>query len=198
MPVPAENEWDIVDPATRTNTMESTDSIAPAAAPADAPGSTTPTPKPAAAPTIELTINATKPKPEEKKDADECTCGASKPRLVRQDSFDSDNSADDLDYRRPRRVRPNYPRRYSISPVRIRRANSRERTTLLGSSTQLLDKAGKYDGLADLPFPARGSVYLSTFPFTEKEVKKWAWLFSLGVEDVFLAESGRGARRRWH
>ena len=189
MPFPTENEWDIVDPATRTNTMESTDSIAQGTA-----TTPTPTPAPAAAPpTIELTINA-KPKAEEKKDNDtECTCGASgKPKLVRQDSFESVNSMDD-DYRRPhRRVRPNYPRRYSFSPVRVRPIQGKDTTGLLASSSQLLDKAGKYDGLVDLPFPARGSVYLSTFPFTDKDVKKWAWLFSLGVEDTFLAESGRG------
>ena len=179
MPISTENEWTIVDPTTpRVNTMASTDNIAPALA---------------AEPKIEVTLN-TKPAVDEKKDTTECTCDASRPRLARQDSIDSIESIipHDDDYRRPRRIRQNYIRRYSVSPVRIRQPGARDATTLLTSSSQLLDKASKYDGIADLPFPARGSVYLTTFPFTDKDVKKWSWLFSLGVEDTFLAESGRG------
>lgn len=177
MPLPTDNEWTIVDPTnTRTNTMASIDAA----------------PTPAAEPKVEVTIN-TKPAVDEKKKKDdvECTCDASKPKLVRQDSIESINSIDD-DYRRPRRVRPNYIRRYSISPVRIRQPNSRDTTSVITSSAQLLEKVSKYDGIADMPFPARGSVYLTTFPFTDRDVKKWSWLFSLGIEDTFLVESGRG------
>lgn len=176
---PADNEWTIVDPTTtRTNTMDST--------------TTNMTPTPAAEPKIEVTIN-TKPKPEEKKDNADCTCGANPPKLDRKDSWDSVHSDDNLFIppppRRPRR--DNYVRRYSISPVRIRNT-VREIPTIMNSSADLLAKLSKPDGVVDMPYPGRGSVYLSTFPFTDKDVKKYSWLFSLGVEDTFLEERGRG------
>jgi len=44
--------------------------------------------------------------------------------------------------------------------------------------------------VADMPFPARSSVYLTTFPFTDRDVKKWAWLLSNSVEDAFLSDPG--------
>jgi len=61
---------------------------------------------------------------------------------------------------------------------------------MVSSSNDLMSTIGTYDGVADLPFPARSSVYLTTFPFTDKDVKKWAWLMSRGVEDTFLNEPG--------
>ncbi|KAH7372368.1 hypothetical protein BKA66DRAFT_178006 [Pyrenochaeta sp. MPI-SDFR-AT-0127] len=176
MPFPIDNEWTVIHPTiTRTNTMTSIDITVPTSAPE---------------PAIQATVNE-KPTVIEKGDAAECTCDASKPKLDRQDSINSINSIDD-DYRNRRRVRPNYIRRYSVSPVRIRQPNLRDTASLISSSTQLLDKVSKYDGIVDLPFPARGSIYLTTFPFTDRDVKKWSWLFSLGVEDNFLVESGRG------
>jgi hypothetical protein len=139
--------------------------------------------------TVEHTINA-KPVVDEKKDTVECICDA-KPKLVRKDSFES---IDD-DYRRPRPAgRPQnapIPRRYTPSPGRYYPAPHYESRTL-NSSTQLLEKVGKDDGIVDLPVPARGSIYFTTYPFGDKDVKKWSWLFAAGIEEEFLTEASRG------
>ncbi|KAJ4345407.1 uncharacterized protein N0V89_011537 [Didymosphaeria variabile] len=64
---------------------------------------------------------------------------------------------------------------------------------LLMSSVDLLQQLN-YDGLADLPILNgqyhRSSIYLSTFPFTDKDVKQWSWLFQLGIEGKFLFKQG--------
>lgn len=109
----------------------------------------------------------------------ECTCDA-KPALVREDSIESI----DEDYRRPRRggrVPP--PPRYPIPPSLSIYPEPRA----VNSSTQLLDRVGKEDGIVDLPMPAQGHMYLTTYPFGCRDVTKWAWLLAAGIEDEYLA-----------
>jgi hypothetical protein len=55
----------------------------------------------------------------------------------------------------------------------------------------LLEKVNKHDGMADLPYSSRASIYMTTYPFTDKDVKKWSWLLPLGLEDMYLAETSR-------
>jgi len=59
---------------------------------------------------------------------------------------------------------------------------------MLDSSTTLLSCAGTYDGVADLVFPGRGSIYLATYPFSTKEVRQWSWLFNAVVGSGGLME----------
>lgn len=179
-------QWTLL---SRSNTM-ATDTSTQAA-------TSTPTPNPS--PAIELTINA-KPTAEtssssEKKGSHDpvCTCGAvappAPPKLERNDTAETFLSEDEFAPRAGRNRHRVYPiRRYSISPVRRERALPD--TIMVSSSAALLSKVGKYDGIADLPFPARSSVYLTTFPFTDKDVKKWTWLLSRTVEDTLLNEPG--------
>jgi hypothetical protein len=61
----------------------------------------------------------------------------------------------------------------------------------VSSSTQLLEKVGKEDGIVDLPAPAIRNIYLTTYPFGDKDVKKWAWLLAAGVEDEYFVQSVR-------
>jgi hypothetical protein len=184
MPNPIEHEWTIIDPSSN---IETTIKMA--------SNNDNTTPAPVAEPVIELTNNP-KPKATEEKHDTECTCDASMPRLERQDSIESMASID-FDRHRPirRPVRQVYNRRYSPSPIRIRNQPIRDVVPALTSSTHLLDQVSKRDGIVDLPFPARGSIFLTTYPFTDKDVKKWAWLFSLGVEETFLKEPSRGRGR---
>ncbi|KAF2035748.1 hypothetical protein EK21DRAFT_106594 [Setomelanomma holmii] len=180
MPNLIENEWTIIDPNTNN------------AAPKMASNNDNSTPTKTAEPVIELTI---KSKPKATEDKTECTCKAGMPALERQDSIESMTSID-LDRRRPIRRRTVYDRRYSPSPIRIRdRTNDRAVVPIVSSSTKLLDQVGKCDGIVDLPFPARGSIFMTTCPFTQKDVKKFAWLFSLGVEETFLKDPSRGRGR---
>jgi hypothetical protein len=86
-----------------------------------------------------------------------------------------------------RRVPP--PRRFEPSPPPPRWPAPDPAMPVLYSSVQLLEQLS-YDGLADLPHPSRSSIYLSTFPFTDKDVKEWSWLFQLGIEGKFLAKQG--------
>lgn len=79
------------------------------------------------------------------------------------------------------------PRRWSPSPVRIY-----QRPPVipnLSSSAQLLSNIN-YDGIADLPY--RSSIYLSTFPFADRDVKKWTWLFANGIEEQWLTPNSVG------
>jgi hypothetical protein len=161
MPFSTDNEWTIIDPIpTQFIDMASTSGYF------DAP-----------TPEAEYTNN-TKPAKGDENTSTECNCSVSQPKLVRNESVESIRTVEDDWYagRRTRRRRP-------ISPVPQRAQNA-----MLNSSVQLLAKVNKYDGIADLPFPARGGIYLTTFPFTDRDVKKWSWLFSLGIEDTFLAE----------
>jgi hypothetical protein len=134
---------------------------------------------PTPAPKIEVTINT---KPTEKKEA--------KPKLARQNTDESLFTDSDVEVVRPRPARRS--RRYSISPPPPRRFPSVSITPMLSSSTQLLENVN-YDGIADMPFPGRSSIYLTTFPFTERDVKKWSWLFAHGVEDVWLKPGDKNA-----
>ncbi|KAH7086914.1 hypothetical protein FB567DRAFT_549349 [Paraphoma chrysanthemicola] len=185
MPNPIEHEWTIIAPNHNTETtskMTSNSNVDTATSPA-------------AEPVIELTINSKPKATEEKKHDTECTCNAGIPKLERRESIESMAS---IDHRPARRVvRPIYNRRYSPSPVRIRNNNMPiwDEVPTVTSSAQLLDQVSKRDGIVNLPFPARGSIFLTTYPFTDKDVKKWAWLFSLGVEDAFLKEPSRGRGR---
>ncbi|KAF3038496.1 hypothetical protein E8E12_005804 [Didymella heteroderae] len=128
-----------------------------------------------------------KTKPEEKP-AGECTC-ETKHTLLRRDSTESI----DEDYRRPRRserVLPRIHRRYTPSPNRYF-SPPLPVPSMINSSTQLLERVGKDDGIAELPFPAIRTVYLTTYPFGDKDIKKWSWLFAAGIEDEFVVQSTR-------
>ncbi|KAF2270347.1 hypothetical protein CC78DRAFT_130068 [Lojkania enalia] len=147
-------------------------------------------------PKLELTIN-TKPTANESdgeggKKA-ECACPIHPPKLERQDTIESFVAENDV-YDRSGRTRRRAPpfRHYSPSPVRIRSGPPLE-TVLIPSSASLLSQISVYDGVADLPFPGRSSVYLTTFPFTERDIKKWAWLITSGVEDAFMTSPEFGA-----
>lgn len=153
---------------------------------------------PVSEPKIELTINA-KPNSDTitppKKDAEYLRTAQpaldSKPTLDRQDTVNTKMSYWDeedawyTDRSRPRRRAPG--RRDSRSPIRIHERPPPE-TMMVISSTALLAKVSAFDGIADLPYPSRSSVFLTTFPFTDKEVQKYAWLFNYGVEDEFMQE----------
>lgn len=75
------------------------------------------------------------------------------------------------------------PRRYHYSP------SPQGRTPRIDSSTVLLDHL-TYDGVADLPFPGKSSIYLTNFPFSDRDVQEWSWLFKAGVEDKLLHKRG--------
>jgi hypothetical protein len=120
----------------------------------------------------------TKPTDDGKNKRSECTC-ETMPVLVRKDSMDSIDS----DYHRPRRAGrvPPPPRHYPPPAPLYPEVRS------LNSATQLLEKVGKEDGIMELPIPARGNVYLTMYPFGDKDVRKWSWLLAAGVEEVYLA-----------
>lgn len=134
----------------------------------------------------ESTINA-KSSAGDKKDKDDCTC-AKKPIMLRENSLESI----DEDYRRPRADRVPRPRHYTPSPRRYPLGPDRftyPEQRVVNSSAQMLEQIGKEDGIMELPAPARGSFYLTTYPFGTKDVKKWAWLLASGIEDEYLAEA---------
>lgn len=166
---PIDDQWDFINPP---NTMSSTNE----------PQTTIP----ATEPKIEVTIN-TKPAPpsDNKKERAEPI----RPKLERKDTAESVTSDDSDISRHPRPVRRG-GRRYSPSPIRRFPRIPQPPPPIsphLSSSMQLLENVD-YDGIAELPYPARSNVYLTTYPFTERDVKKWAWLFAHGVEDVFLTD----------
>jgi hypothetical protein len=171
MPSPSENEWTFIN-----TTMASTDNTI----------ST-----PAAEPASEVAIN-TKPTIMSENEGDNATKKAhteSVPKLVRHPSIDS-NISDEIEYSRRRTRRRSIPRRDFIatSPSPTRR---RHRTPILFSSTDLLSQVSVYDGAADLPHPSCSSIYITTYPFTSKDISKWSWLFARAVEDQYLSR-GRG------
>ncbi|KAF2179674.1 hypothetical protein K469DRAFT_716036 [Zopfia rhizophila CBS 207.26] len=146
-----------------------------------------PSTEPKAEPKIELTVNA---KPAEKNEKDShCTCPVH-PKLDRKDTVESSLSDDEIAPARSGRPRRRAPyRRYSPSPIRIR-SRSPPDTIRVSSSKTLLEKVGTFDGVADLPYPARSSIYLTTFPFTDRDVEKWTWLFGIAVEGTWMFERG--------
>lgn len=176
-----EDEWTLLNPTILSeNNMEDTHEF----------------PSKADAPVLESTIN-TKSDADAKKANEDCTC-ETKPLLFRKDSIES---IDD-DYRRPRRAGrvPHPPpppphRRYSPSPHRYHPSPIplSYLDPIVNSSTQLLEKVGKEDGIIELPAPAVRNVYLSTYPFGDKDVKKWSWLLASGVEDEYVTQSTRDA-----
>ncbi|KAF2682416.1 hypothetical protein K458DRAFT_58350 [Lentithecium fluviatile CBS 122367] len=170
MTSPIDDQWDIINPPTLAPTTMATNEQ----------------PAPAASPKFEVTIN-TKP-------ADNSKPEPLKP--ARQTTNDSDLSNSDVDVEeviRPRPARRNR-RNTSYSPVRIyNRYPPLPVTPMLNSSTQLLENVG-YDGIADMPYPGRANIYLTTFPFTDRDVKKWSWLFAHGVEDMWLTAGEKSAR----
>ncbi|KAF3040648.1 hypothetical protein E8E11_008007 [Didymella keratinophila] len=135
------------------------------------------------APTHDCSINTG---PEEKP-IGVCTC-ETKPALMRKDSVESI----DGDYRRPRRSERVFParvhRRYTPSPNRSY-PPPLPVPSMINSSTQLLEKVGKDDGVVELPVPALRNVYLTTYPFGDKDVKKWSWLLAASIEDEFVVPS---------
>lgn len=136
--------------------------------------------------TLECSIN-TKSVSDEEKHQKECTCEV-RPTLLRKDSVESI----DEDIRRPRRAGrvPAPPRRYTPSPDRYN-PPPRYIVSKINSSTQLLDSVGKDDSVVELPAPAIRNVYLTTYPFGDKDVKKWSWLFAAGIEDESVIQSTR-------
>ncbi|ORY05715.1 hypothetical protein BCR34DRAFT_43875 [Clohesyomyces aquaticus] len=156
---------------------------------------TTPAPNPAQAPAasepkVELTIN-TKPAPEDAPSTEkkECTCDA-RPSLSREETVET---IEEIISEHPRGGRAR--RRHRDPPARV---YSRSRsplvwnppTTPINASTQLLDVAKDFDGVIELPFPARSNAYMVTFPFTNTDVQKWTWLFKKGILDVFMKKGG--------
>lgn len=139
---------------------------------------------------VELTINA-KPtsndQTEEKNEDKEPAPPKEKERsrkLKRTDTqitySDYDSDLGDVRDRRVNRRRRDY-----FSPVRVHPIQS---NVLLSSSSSLLEKINDYDGVADLPFPARGGVYLTTYPFSDKDVQRWSWLLGSGIEEQWVNE----------
>jgi hypothetical protein len=150
-------------------------------------------------PTVELTLNAKTTKTDagpdttaEKKDS-ECICPVH-PTLKRDNTFDTEEDDWYPPRSRPQRRAPPI-RRYSISPVRYGRPAPPPPldTAFISSSTILLSQVNSCDGIVELPQPAQSNAYLTTFPFTNKDVKKYTWLFASGVEDHFLTDYGRDA-----
>ncbi|KAJ4287168.1 hypothetical protein N0V90_012566 [Kalmusia sp. IMI 367209] len=158
-----------------------------------------------AEPKVEVTINPKTKEPSSTEDEKDT------PQLKRNDTWDSVytdtaefvhrgparpfNAYDDFVPlpRQPRAVRRvvHPPRRYNFSPSPQRwRAPNIPITPILHSSTQLLEQLN-YDGVADFPFPGKSSIYLTTFPFTDKDVKEWAWLFQMGIEEKFLHKANK-------
>ena len=161
-----DDEWTVLNPTTPAQANMDTD--------------THELPNKADMPARGFTIN-TKPDADDKKHNDDCTCEA-KPMLVRKDSIESI----DEDYRCPRRsLVPPPPIPYTPPPP------CPYQSFYINSSTQLLEKVGKEDGVINLPPPATRKVYLTTYPFGDKDVKKWSWLFAAGVEDEYVAQSSR-------
>ncbi|KAF1932498.1 uncharacterized protein M421DRAFT_417218 [Didymella exigua CBS 183.55] len=145
------------------------------------------------APPRECTTN-TKSGSDESKPKEECTCEVN-PNLVRKDSVGSV----DEDYRRPRRagrVPPAGHRRYTPSPNRYY-PPSQPIISTINSSTQLLERVGKEDSMVELPAPAIRNVYLTTYPFGDRDIKKWSWLFAAGIEDEFVLQSTRNMNGDW-
>ncbi|KAF2199973.1 hypothetical protein GQ43DRAFT_97218 [Delitschia confertaspora ATCC 74209] len=66
---------------------------------------------------------------------------------------------------------------------------------LIHSSSALLSKVNTYDGIADLPFSARISIYLVTYPFSDKDVKKWSWILKAGVTETWMYEIPASSHR---
>ncbi|KAF1975156.1 hypothetical protein BU23DRAFT_566741 [Bimuria novae-zelandiae CBS 107.79] len=85
-----------------------------------------------------------------------------------------------------RRVPPPPPRRYNYSPSPPRYHDPPfVSTPQLDTSSQLLDFI-HYDGVVKLPFPAQSHIFITTFPFTNKHVQEWSWLFQLDIEEKYL------------
>lgn len=139
-------------------------------------------PDTAETPALDCTTN-NKATVDDTKHNEECICDA-KSSLVRRDSFESS----DEEYPRHRRAGRMSPaprhRRYTPSPHRYYPPS-------VHSSTQLLKKLGKEDGLVELPIAAARNAYVTTYPFSDKDVKKWAWLLAAGVEDEYVEQSFR-------
>lgn len=75
----------------------------------------------------------------------------------------------------------------------------------ISSSTQLLEQFGKDDGVFEVPYPLNGRVYLATYPFGDRDVQKWSWLFAAGIEDEYIVRDSeeqalpsRGNRNRYN
>ncbi|KAJ4312293.1 hypothetical protein N0V94_007521 [Neodidymelliopsis sp. IMI 364377] len=142
------------------------------------------------APVVECTINP-KPPVSDKKDTAECSC-TPKPKLAPEVSYDSDDS----DYRPPRRGRraplpPPVPQSCCPPPPMPIMYPGMNYDRCVKSSTQLLERIGVDDSIIDLPIIGRGNIYLATYDFGDKDVKKWSWLFAANIEEEHLTETSR-------
>jgi hypothetical protein len=142
------------------------------------------------------------------KDKNKDGCNCENNATIRRE--DSKGSIDE-DYCRPRRAnrrRPTSPNYYPppvpiyspAPPMPFPYEPSR-----ISSSTQLLDQLGKEDGVFELPYPVNGRVYLATYPFGDRDVQKWSWLFAAGIEDEYIvrdseeqARPSRGSRHQYN
>ena len=182
MPCTTENEWDIVEP----ETMDSSDSTLLLATHA------------LTKPTVQLTVNHVTAKPEEKK-VDEktvnCTCGTNNNKPQPEFTMPVPAPAPPTNPFAPGITPPpSVPMLLPPPPpfpLLGARGPTNDTSNQIKSSSELLNKVSKHDGLAELPFLATNTpIYLSTFPFSDKDVKKWSWLFSLGIQDDYLAPGG--------
>ena len=185
-----EDEWTLVVPITQPQTSMDTTACE--------------SPNMADAPVQDSTMD-NKNDTNEDKNKDGCTCENNAP-LRREDSKDSIEK----EHCRPRRTnrrRPTSPDYYPPPipiyspppPMPFPYQSSR-----ISSSTQLLDQFGKEDGVFELPYPVNGRVYVATYPFGDRDVQKWSWLFATGIEDEYIvreseeqARPSRGNRNRY-
>ncbi len=140
-------------------------------------------------PTRECIMNV-KSSADAKKHFHDCTCDVNSVR-ARRDSFDSSED----EYRRPRRagrIPPPPPPQPPFPPAPPRPyqlPSLPHQNSTFNSSTQLLDKVGQEDGVIRLPSPATRNIYLTTYPFGDRDVKKWAWLLASGIEDEYVKQN---------
>ncbi|KAF3001986.1 hypothetical protein E8E13_007838 [Curvularia kusanoi] len=143
------------------------------------------------------------PTPDDTSDEDkgknnlDCTCKA-KPKSCPGQT----EGSDDEEYYRPRRAdrRPRAPRSYYPSPGPYYPPPPPPlpfpSRLPISTSAQLLDLVGGDDQVVELAHSApQRFAYLVTYPFGERDVKKWSWLFSAGIEDEFITSIARDSPR---
>lgn len=182
-----------IDPWTIINRTDSTlSTISSIMSPTTEAQPATETPvQPEPAKVVELTINAkptTDNQAEEKSEDKDKEPEPPKERSRRLNRTNTQMTYSDSDTDTgPRVRRSTRHRRDYYSPIRVHNLNVPEIVNI-SSSSILLEKVNGYDGVADLPFPARGGVYLTTYPFSDRDVQKWSWALGSGVEESYISE----------